>query len=116
MKFSQYLGTDAKTFAPLRGIAHLRQSIFDILMTRRGERVMRPDYGSNLFYLIDRPVNTAFMVDLYYEAVTAIHRWEPRVRITKVRADVRANGQIFLDLTVRVDGVEEDLRAMEIQL
>lgn len=42
------LGTDANTGKALEGMAHLRQSIRDILGTPLGSRVMRRDYGSEL--------------------------------------------------------------------
>ena len=58
----------------LGGLDHLRQSIIDILTTPIGTRVMRPDYGSRLFELIDRPVNAEFLVDLYAETVIALNR------------------------------------------
>jgi len=116
MRLSEYTGMDARTGHPLTGLNHLRQSVFDILTTRKGERVMRPEYGSNLFTLVDRPVNAEFLIDLYFEAITAIHRWEPRVRVTKVRADVQTAGRVSIDLTVRVDGALTRLDPIEVTL
>ena len=36
---------------------HIDQSIGDILSTPIGTRVMRPDYGSRIPRLVDRPIN-----------------------------------------------------------
>ena len=47
------------------GLAHLRQSVRDILTTPLGSRVMRRDYGSGLFKLIDRPLNGVTLAALY---------------------------------------------------
>lgn len=91
-------GMSAETAAPLDGIEHLRQSITDILTTPIGSRVMRPEYGSRVFSLIDRPVNPEFLVDLYYEAIVAIRRWEPRIRVIRLRASEVAQGRIMLDM------------------
>ncbi len=77
-------GTDAATGKPLAGLDHLRQSIADILTTPVGTRVMRRDYGSLLFSLIDQPFTGATLVRLYAATAQALMRWEPRVRITRV--------------------------------
>jgi phage protein D len=45
------------TGSALDELAHLRQSIEDILTTPIGSRVMRRAYGSQLFELIDQPLN-----------------------------------------------------------
>ena len=52
-------GMDRNTGRTLDGDAHLAQSIGDILTTPLGSRVMRRDYGSMLFELIDQPLNAA---------------------------------------------------------
>ncbi|MCV6588938.1 MAG: hypothetical protein OIF57_07920 [Marinobacterium sp.] len=48
-------GMDSVTGKPLADMAHIRQSITNILTTPIGTRVMRRDYGSVLPDLIDRP-------------------------------------------------------------
>lgn len=78
------LGMDRLTGAPLDGAAHLAQSIGDILTTPIGTRVMRRDYGSLLFDLIDAPVNAATRLRLFAATASAIARWEPRLRLTRV--------------------------------
>lgn len=96
-------GMHGLTGIDLGGPDHLRQSILDILTTRRGERVMRPTYGSALHEFVDRPINPEFLVDLYYECVVAIHTWEPRVRIVRIRATEAHPGRVTLDITLRTD-------------
>ncbi|MFN4263527.1 MAG: GPW/gp25 family protein [Thioalkalivibrionaceae bacterium] len=100
----------------LTGADHLRQSILDILTTRRGERVMRPTYGSALHEFVDRPINPEFLVDLYYECVVAIHAWEPRVRVVRIRAAEAHPGRVTIDLTVRTHGQLAELAGFEIPL
>jgi len=91
-------GMNAATGEPLDGMAHLMQSLGDILTTPIGSRVMRPEYGSRIFELLDRPVNPEFLVDLYYEAVVAINRWEPRIRLIRINASEVTKGQIILNM------------------
>jgi phage baseplate assembly protein W len=53
------IGLDASTGKQLSGMAHLRQSVRDILTTPIGTRVMRRDYGSRLYRLVDATMNDA---------------------------------------------------------
>lgn len=77
-------GMSAITGAALEGTAHLAQSIGDILSTPVGSRVMRRDYGSLLPRLIDQPFNGATRIRLYAAIATALMRWEPRIRLTRI--------------------------------
>lgn len=92
-------GTSATDGKPLDGIAHLRQSIRDILTTPIGSRVMRREYGSRLFQLVDAPLNAETIVDLYAATAEAIATWEPRFRLTNVTVASADAGAVELDLT-----------------
>lgn len=92
-------GTNASDGKRLGGIDHLRQSLRDILTTPIGTRVMRREYGSRLYELVDAPLNRGTLLQLYAATVEAIRRWEPRIRVTKVRAVSSEPGRIELDLT-----------------
>ncbi len=78
------IGMNATTGKPLAGDAHLVQSIADILTTPIGTRVMRRDYGSALFELIDAPLNALTRLRLFAATADALRRWEPRIRLTRV--------------------------------
>lgn len=108
-------GTSATTGKPLDGRGHLRQSIRDILTTPIGSRVMRRDYGSRLFELIDAPMNRSTLLDIYAATAEAIARWEPRFKLQSVQAASAAPGAITLDMTgeylpdgqvITLDGIE----------
>jgi len=92
-------GIDAFTGVYLSGIDHLRQSVADILQTPKGTRVMRREYGSNLPYLVDMPMNRQTFAQIYYEVADALNKWEPRLRLKKVQVtQVTADGNITLTL------------------
>ncbi len=92
------IGMDAETGRALSGIAHLRQSIRDILTTPVGSRVMRRDYGSRLPHLVDAPVNEDTLVAIYVATAEALLAWEPRLRLERVRATPLGGGQVRIDL------------------
>lgn len=91
-------GINANNGKHLRGIEHLRQSIQDILTTPIGSRVMRRDYGSRLFSLIDAPTNQETITDIYAATAEAIARWEPRFQVTQVRISHAQPGRVEMDL------------------
>lgn len=110
-------GTNALDGKRLSDIDHLRQSIRDILTTPIGSRVMRREYGSRLFELIDAPMNRTTLVDIYAATIEAIRRWEPRVDITRVVAASAQPGLIVLDMTGKYlpDGTEVTLNGIVVK-
>ena len=91
-------GMDRNTGRALEGVAHLRQSIRDILTTPIGSRVMRREYGSRLFRLVDAPLSKGLLTDIYAATAEALDRWEPRFRLLRVRARAAGEGHLSLDL------------------
>lgn len=90
---------NATTGQTMTGIEHLRQSIMDILTTPIGSRVMRRDYGSELFNLLDHPGNKANLLRVYAATIEALLRWEPRIRPRRVQIDsIDEQGRVTLAL------------------
>ena len=92
-------GMSRESGKPLTGTQHLRQSVADILSTRKGTRVMRRDYGSNLPDLVDRPINKSTLAAIRAETVDALAKWEPRLRCERVHLTEVYDGQVLMDLT-----------------
>jgi len=59
VQYGRMYGISARSGRKLGGIDQLRQSTRDILTTPIGSRVMRRDYGSRLFDIIDAPYSSA---------------------------------------------------------
>lgn len=102
------IGINGQTGTALTADAHLAQSIGDILATPLGSRVMRRDYGSLLFELVDRPINGAIRMLLHAATAIALRRWEPRLRLTRVILQGEPQGG---HLTIRIEGKRTDLPA-----
>lgn len=109
------VGMNSSTGEPLSGIDHVRQSIIDILTTPIGSRVMRREYGSRIWDLVDKPMVPATILDIYAATVEAIATWEPRVAVLEVLLNAQTPGTIVLDLVIQylptgeivsLDGVE----------
>lgn len=98
------IGMDRRTGLPLSGIAHLRQSIEDILTTPLGSRRMRPDYGSQLRRYVDLPINEGWKSAVQAEVARALGRWEPRLALDRVKVVAVLDGQVSLALSGRYLG------------
>lgn len=109
-------GIDSTTGKELTGIAHLRQSVWDILRTPLGSRVMRRTYGSRLFDLIDAPLNRFTIAEIYSAVVDALGTWEPRIQVESVVIASAAPGEVVLDLTGKYlpDGTDVTLNGIVI--
>jgi len=65
---------------------NVRQSIFIILGTAPGERVMRPDFGCRIHDLMFAPNNDVTAVRAAYYCEEAIYKYEPRIAEVAVSA------------------------------
>ncbi|EEQ2722922.1 GPW/gp25 family protein [Escherichia coli] len=77
-------GVNCRTGKRLSGVAHLRQSVSDILNTPVGSRVLVRDYGSDLFELLDSPRDDLLRLRIIAATATALAHWEPRLKVSKV--------------------------------
>lgn len=91
-------GMDANTGRALSGIDHLKQSVIDILTTPIGSRVMRRDYGSRLFELIDNPTNPETVADIVAESAQALKKWEKRIEVSRVLVTSAQSGSVALTI------------------
>jgi len=81
----------------------IRQAIWIILGTARGERVMRPDFGAGLDRLVFEPINTTTMSLVQHYAEEALITWEPRIDSVAVAVNADApRGRLLLDVRYRV--------------
>lgn len=94
------IGLNHTTGRALEGVPHLNQSIARILSTPLGSRIARRDFGAELFDLIDAPSNPATRVRLFAAVATALMRWEPRLKLIRVRLslDPAAPGAVVIEI------------------
>ena len=71
-----------------------------ILGTRKGERVMRPDFGSGVFEYIFSEINATNMSLLSNEIETALIKWENRIKDVDVDIDLAPGEENKLIITI----------------
>lgn len=111
------IGINASTGKRLEGIAHIKQSIRDILTTRIGTRVMRRDYGSRLPELVDNPTGELLKIELFAATAEALVKWEPRFRLDRVYLESASQeGRVVLVLEGRILAYNEPIRLEGIEI
>ena len=59
---------------------------------------MRRDYGSQIFKLVDKPINRDFTLEIYAATAEALEKWETRFKLEKVKITEVKEGRVTLDL------------------
>ena len=67
------------------GAEKVRQSIWIILDTEPGERIMRPDFGCGLRRYLMKPNTTATRALIQRDVNNALRTWEPRIDLQSVQ-------------------------------
>ena len=82
----------------------VREAIWIILSTARGERVMRPDFGCGIHDLVFAPINAATIGEVESNVREALINFEPRIEIINLDvSDQEAhNGKLLISIDYRV--------------
>ncbi|MEW6172905.1 MAG: GPW/gp25 family protein [Bacillota bacterium] len=82
----------------------IREAIWIILSTAKGERVMRPDFGCGIHDFIFASVNSATVSVIESSVREALTLFEPRVEVTGVQVSTErlAEGQLLLNIDYRI--------------
>lgn len=78
-------------FRSSEGEADIREAVFIILGTRKGERVMRPDFGCDIHQYVFGTMDFTSMRMMERSVTEALVRWEPRIR--EIEADAVQSDQ-----------------------
>ena len=63
------------------------ESIWIILSTAKGERVMEPDFGCGIYDYVFAPNNPGTRGAIAYEVQQALTKYEPRINLENVRVE-----------------------------
>ncbi|MGI9148114.1 MAG: GPW/gp25 family protein [Chloroflexota bacterium] len=91
----------------------VEEAIQMILLTPKGHRVMRPEFGCRIHDLAFAPNNATLMGLATYYVEEALGMWEPRIRVEDVRArvDKDAPERLLIDISYRIKATH-DRRAL----
>lgn len=82
----------------------IKEAIWIILKTAKGERVMRPDFGCGIHDLVFSPINTTTMNSIEKNVREALSLWEPRIELIKVSVttDKAEEGKLIISIDYRI--------------
>jgi phage baseplate assembly protein W len=78
------------------GDENIRESIWTILATSKGERVMRPTFGCGMHDLVFALNDAATVGQVKQEVFDALVAWEPRIDVLDVDVEVKGQGEVLL--------------------
>lgn len=86
------------------GEIDIQEAIVIILSTRRGSRVMRPDFGCSIRELPFQAISSQLTAEIQRGVTEALRRFEARIDVeeVKVGTDANLNGELEVDITYRV--------------
>ncbi|MFQ5632833.1 MAG: GPW/gp25 family protein [bacterium] len=91
----------------------IRQAIWIILSTAKGERVMRPDFGCGIHDLVFDPINAGTVALVDNSVREALLFFEPRIDVLNIDVSDKEAGQgkllISIDYLVRATNSEFNL-------
>ena len=82
----------------------IREAIRLILLTARGERVMRPDFGAGLHEFVFATMSATNLGSMQTVVREALIKWEPRIQVldVKVAPDAGEIGKLLINIDYRV--------------
>ncbi|WP_109832611.1 GPW/gp25 family protein [Reichenbachiella versicolor] len=76
----------------------IRESLYILLSTHPGERVMLPDYGCNLRFITFEKLDSNLVTNVKYAIENAVLFFEPRITLEEVRVSPNDEDQGRLDI------------------
>src|SRR5436309_13410413 len=104
------VGVDARGRISLaRQAEDVDQAIRMILLTPKGQRVMRPEFGCRIHELAFASNNASLMGLATYYVEEALSMWEPRIRLEDVgaRADPEHPERILIDVSYSIKATHD---------
>lgn len=76
----------------------IQEAIRIIVMTRKGERMMRPDFGCGLHEYLFAGMDYETISQMRLEIQRALLNWEPRVKDVEVNLEMK-NGRLMIHIS-----------------
>ena len=88
------------TVAMVSAEVDVKESLWVLLSTMKGERTMLPAYGCDIWRLVFRAINTTLIGQVEQMIAKAILNWEPRVTVVDLVVSPRPGTVGVLDVEI----------------
>lgn len=75
----------------------IKESLLQLVLTQNGERIMRPEVGSNALSFIFEPNNEVLAATLRAEIQGVVAKYEPRILLRDIRT-LRRDSELILTI------------------
>ena len=91
-----------------RDASAIKQAIVNLLMTNKGERLMNPDYGSDIRRYLFEPLDYGTANQITGNIKSTIDTFEPRISVLNLRAlpNIDDNG-FDVEMTYEIRGTDD---------
>lgn len=82
----------------------IKEAIWIILGTSKGERLMRPDFGCGIHEYVFSSMSMANLLLIENTVMEALTIWEPRIDVQNVKTDTQYadNGKLVINIEYKV--------------
>lgn len=82
----------------------IKEAIWIILSTAKGERVMRQDFGCGIHDFVFAAINTSNLTLIESSVREALTSWEPRIELIEVKVitDMIPEGKLLINIEYKV--------------
>tara|TARA_B100000902_G_scaffold369734_1_gene394227 strand:+ start:349 stop:741 length:393 start_codon:yes stop_codon:yes gene_type:complete len=92
--------------------AAIKQSIMNLLLTQKRERLFNPDLGSAITQMLFEPLDYASAAIIQVEIANVLNDYEPRIQVLNVlcKPDIRLDGfnvEVHFEITGRNDAPQQ---------
>ena len=101
-------GNDGYFAQSFRTFDQVRSNLKNLLLTKKGERILQPEFGSGLHDLLFQPATEKFEEDLETTINDAVAKWLPYVIVEDINIDISKeqtdNNQAKVSLKFKQEG------------
>ena len=91
-----------------RDASAIKQAIVNLLLTNKGERLMNPDYGSDIRSYLFEPLDYGTASQITGNIRYTIDRWEPRINVLNLNATPNFDDNGFdVEMTYEIRGTDD---------
>ena len=97
-----------------RDASAIKQAIVNLLLTNKGERLMNPDYGSDIRSYLFEPLDYGTASQIKRNILFTIDKWEPRISVLNINAIPNyADNGFDVEMTYEIRGTDDPPVAVE---
>lgn len=85
----------------------IKNAVKNIILTKPGEKLYEPNFGSNVTQLLFEPLDFIILEEIKVEILRVIYAYEPRVKIEDVILNEVGDYQVDCTISYKIVGQQE---------